>query len=161
MALPLEHIRILDVGTLTPGKYCTFILGDLGAEVIRVERPISTDAPEADRLPDEDLILNRNKRSITLNLKADAARQVFYRLSEEADVILESYRPGLHDRTRRPPTDSVASTFAPARAPAATAARKSMRPLARFPMATSLTEGAVAWKASFPNPLGASKLWPA
>jgi len=98
MTLPLEHIRVLDVGTLTPGKYCTFILGDLGADVIRVERPISTDAPEADRLSDEDLILNRNKRSIALNLKADAARQVFCRLSEEADVILESYRPGVAKR---------------------------------------------------------------
>ena len=59
MILPLEDIKILDVGTLTPGKYCTFILGDLGAEVTRVERPIPTDTPEADRLSDEDLILNR------------------------------------------------------------------------------------------------------
>ena len=98
MTLPLEHIKILDVGTLTPGKYCTFMLGDLGADVIRVERPIPTNASEADRLSDEDLILNRNKRSITLNLKAEAARQVFYRLSEESDVILESYRPGVTKR---------------------------------------------------------------
>ena len=98
MTLPLEDVKILDVGTLTPGKYCTFLLGDLGAEVIRVERPIRADAPEADRLSDEDLILNRNKKSITLNLKAEAARQVFYQLSEKSDVILESYRPGVTKR---------------------------------------------------------------
>jgi crotonobetainyl-CoA:carnitine CoA-transferase CaiB-like acyl-CoA transferase len=98
MTLPLDDVKVLDVGTLTPGKYCTFLLGDLGAEVIRVERPIRTDAPEADRLSDEDLILNRNKRSISLNLKAEAARQVFYHLSEKSDVILESYRPGVTKR---------------------------------------------------------------
>ena len=98
MTLPLEDIKILDVGTLTPGKYCTFILGDLGAEVTRVERPIPTDTPERDRLFDEDLILNRNKKSITLNLRSEDARQVFYQLSEKADVILESYRPGVTKR---------------------------------------------------------------
>lgn len=98
MTLPLEDMNILDVGTLTPGKYCTFILGDLGAEVTRVERPIPTDTPEAGRLSDEDLILNRNKKSVTLNLRTEEARQVFYQLSEKADVILESYRPGVTKR---------------------------------------------------------------
>jgi crotonobetainyl-CoA:carnitine CoA-transferase CaiB-like acyl-CoA transferase len=98
MTLPLEDIHILDVGTLTPGKYCTFILGDLGAEVTRVERPIPRNALEGDRLSDEDLILNRNKKSITLNLRTEEARQIFYQLSGKADVVLESYRPGV---TRR------------------------------------------------------------
>ena len=64
----------------------------------RVERPIPTDTPERDRLSDEDLILNRNKNSITLNLRSEDARQVFYQLSEKADVILESYRPGVTKR---------------------------------------------------------------
>ena len=98
MALPLQNIKILDLGTLTPGKYCTFLLGDFGAEVIRIERPVPDDAPESDRLSDEDLILNRNKRSITLNLKEAAAKQVFYQLSAKADVILESNRPGVARR---------------------------------------------------------------
>ena len=92
--LPLEGIRILDLGTMTPGKYCTFLLGDLGAEVIRVERPT---APST-AISDEDLALNRNKRSITLNLRSEEGKQVFYRLAQNADVILESNRPGVTKR---------------------------------------------------------------
>lgn len=92
--LPLEGIRVLDLGTMTPGKYCTFLLGDLGAEVIRVERPT---APSA-AISDEDLVLNRNKRSIALNLRTEEGKQVFYQLVQSADVILEGNRPGV---TRR------------------------------------------------------------
>jgi len=88
--LPLKGMRILDLGTMTPGKYCTFILADLGADVIRVERPVSASGS----IDDEDLILNRNKRSLTLNLKEPAAKQIFHRLAEDADIILESQRPG-------------------------------------------------------------------
>ena len=88
--LPLEGIKVLDLGTMTPGKYCTFILADLGAEVIRVERPVSP----SNSIDDEDLILNRNKRSLTLNLKETKARHIFLRLAQESDVILESHRPG-------------------------------------------------------------------
>jgi len=98
MTLPLAAFKVLDLGTLTPGKYCTFLLGDFGAEVIRVERPLSDAAPESARLSEEDLTLNRNKRSITLNLKEEAAKQIFYQLSTEADIVLESYRPGVTKR---------------------------------------------------------------
>ena len=91
---PLEGIRVLDLGTMTPGKYCTFIMADLGADVIRVERPISGDPS----ITDEDLILNRNKRSIALNLRTDGAKKIFYKLSRTADVILESNRPGVTGR---------------------------------------------------------------
>ncbi len=98
MGLALDGITVLDIGTLTPGKYCTFLLGDLGAEVIRIERPTPGDSPQSGHLSDEDLILNRNKRSITLNLKTEEARQVFYQLLAKADVILESYRPGVTKR---------------------------------------------------------------
>lgn len=94
MGLALDRITVLDIGTLTPGKYCTFLLGDLGAEVVRIERP----APPSGYLSDEDLVLNRNKRSITLNLKTDEARQVFYGLLDRADVVLESHRPGVTKR---------------------------------------------------------------
>jgi len=92
--LPLDGIGILDLGTMTPGKYCTFLLGDLGAEVIRVERPT---APST-AISDEDLALNRNKRSIALNLRTEEGKQVFYRLAQNADVILESNRPGVTKR---------------------------------------------------------------
>jgi len=92
--LPLEGIKVLDLGTMTPGKYCTFLLGDLGAEVIRVERPTGPSAA----ISDEDLALNRNKRSIALNLRTEEGKQVFYRLVQSADVILESNRPGVTKR---------------------------------------------------------------
>jgi len=98
MTLPLENIKVLDLGTQTPGKFCTFLLGDLGAEVIRIERPVPPGTPESSRLSDEDLLLNRNKRSITINMRSEEGRKIFYQLSEKVDVILESYRPGV---TRR------------------------------------------------------------
>ena len=93
-ALPLEGIKILDLGTMTPGKYCTLLLADLGAEVIRVERHSAV----SDRIDEEDLILNRNKKSIALNLRSDEGKQVFYQLAQDADVILESNRPGVVKR---------------------------------------------------------------
>ncbi len=109
--LPLEGIRILDLSRLAPGPYCTMLLGDLGADVLLVEEPAVSGAPTgrgqaARRLLDRDAservlafnALARNKRSITLNLKNEAARQVFYKLSESADVVLEGFRPGVVKR---------------------------------------------------------------
>lgn len=98
MKHPLENIKVLDLGTQTPGKFCTFLLGDLGAEVIRIERPVPGITSGAGQLSDEDLLLNRNKKSITVNMRSEEGKKIFYRLSEKADVILESYRPGV---TRR------------------------------------------------------------
>jgi len=92
--MPLEGLKILDLGTMTPGKYCTLLLADLGADVIRIERSNASGSP----ISEEDLILNRNKRSIALNLKIEEGRQIFYRLAEKADVILESNRPGAAKR---------------------------------------------------------------
>jgi len=89
--LPLEGISVLDLGTMTPGKYCTQMLADLGADVIRVERHTAV----SDRIDEEDLVLNRNKRSIALNLKTEEGKQVFYRLAQNTDVIIESNRPGV------------------------------------------------------------------
>jgi|TARA_Y100000310_G_scaffold338477_1_gene428220 crotonobetainyl-CoA:carnitine CoA-transferase CaiB-like acyl-CoA transferase len=90
----LDGITILDVGTLTPGKYCTYLLANLGAEVIRVERPVSTVRP----VDDEDLILNQGKRSVTLNLRSDAGKDLYLRLAAGADVVIEGNRPGTADR---------------------------------------------------------------
>jgi crotonobetainyl-CoA:carnitine CoA-transferase CaiB-like acyl-CoA transferase len=94
MKAPLEGIAILDVGTLTPGKYCTFLLADLGAAVLRIERPVGRPAP----ISSEDLVLNRAKRSMTLNLREEAGREILYRLVETGDVLIESYRPGVAER---------------------------------------------------------------
>jgi alpha-methylacyl-CoA racemase len=93
---PLEGVRILDVGTATPGKYCGLLLAEAGADVIRIERPIrATDQPS---ISSEDLALNRGKRSMTLNLRAPEARAIFDRLVATSDVVIESNRPGVAAR---------------------------------------------------------------
>jgi crotonobetainyl-CoA:carnitine CoA-transferase CaiB-like acyl-CoA transferase len=98
MTLALEGIGILDMGTPLPGKYCTFLLADLGAEVIRVERPLPPSYRQPASPSAEDLMLNRNKKSITLNLRTEEARRVFYQLVDNTDVVLEGNRPGAAKR---------------------------------------------------------------
>src|SRR3989304_1656709 len=97
----LEGIRVLDLTRLAPGPFCTMLLGDLGADAIVVE-----EAPGAGRRVDVGMsgrtqafnALGRNKRSIGLNLKDDAARGVFYLLAEMALVVMEGFRPGVVKR---------------------------------------------------------------
>lgn len=103
MSLPLEGIRILDLSRLLPGGYATFLLAALGAEVIKVEEPGSGDyvrwtPPMHGEISSGHLALNRGKRSITLNLKAPGAAAVLERLVADADVLVESFRPGVLDR---------------------------------------------------------------
>jgi crotonobetainyl-CoA:carnitine CoA-transferase CaiB-like acyl-CoA transferase len=92
---PLDRIKVLDLTRHAPGPYCTMILGDLGADILKVEGG-SSDlvAPEfpAPNSPYDPL--NRNKRSIILNLRMNEAREIFYRLAAEADVVVEGFRPG-------------------------------------------------------------------
>ncbi len=94
MNAALDGIRILDVGTLTPGKYCTYLLADLGAEVVRVERPVQDPGP----VDDEDLVLNQGKQSIAINLRTDEGKALFLDLAADADVVIEGNRPGTADR---------------------------------------------------------------
>ena len=108
--LPLEGIRVLDLSRLAPGPYCSMLLADLGADVLLVEEPLGTGGrltgSAARRLLDRDVseramvfnALSRNKRSIALNLKSEEARNVFYRLTEKSDVVLEGFRPGVVKR---------------------------------------------------------------
>src|SRR3972149_6034146 len=99
--MPLEGIRVLDLPRLAPGPYCTMLLGDLGADVIVVE-----EAPGAGRRFDIGMgeraqafnALGRNKRSVGLNLKDERAREVFYRLVDGADVVVDGFRPGVVKR---------------------------------------------------------------
>ncbi len=98
--VPLEGIRILDLARLGPGPHCAQILGDLGADIIRVEEPGRGRGRRAGRmlrLPD-DAAIRRNSRSIGLNLKSDEGRQAFYKLAASADVIMEGFRPGVAER---------------------------------------------------------------
>ena len=104
--LALSRLRVLDLSRLAPGPYCTMLLGDLGADVLVIDdardaRPEPAAAPHDEtalRRAASDATLRRNKRSLALNLKTDAARRVFYRLADEADIVLEGFRPGVVKR---------------------------------------------------------------
>jgi crotonobetainyl-CoA:carnitine CoA-transferase CaiB-like acyl-CoA transferase len=102
--LPLEGIKILDLSRLAPGPFCSMMLGDLGADVLLVEAPADGKmAAFMGRGTDPELaaainVFGRNKRSIVLNLREEAAREVFYKLADTADVVLEGFRPGVVKR---------------------------------------------------------------
>src|SRR5437764_14514411 len=106
MSLPLSGIRILDLSRLLPGAYASQMMADFGADVIKVEEPESGDygrfvPPHGpDWMSLYFTAINSNKLSITLNLKKDEGRDVFLRLVRDADVVLESFRPGVMDRLR-------------------------------------------------------------
>ncbi|RME38753.1 MAG: CoA transferase, partial [Thermoflexia bacterium] len=101
---PLSSIRVLDLSRLLPGPYCSLILADYGAEVIRVEPPGGGDWTRyvpplaADGQSVLFHTVNRGKKSITLNLKGEEGRAIFLRLVETADVLLETFRPGTMER---------------------------------------------------------------
>ncbi len=98
--LALEGIRILDLARLGPGPHCAQILGDLGADIIRVEEPGPGRGRRAGRmlrLPG-DAAIRRNSRSIALNLNSDEGRQLFYKLAASADAVVEGFRPGVARR---------------------------------------------------------------
>jgi crotonobetainyl-CoA:carnitine CoA-transferase CaiB-like acyl-CoA transferase len=99
---PLAGLRVLDLTEHMAGPFCTMILADLGAEVVKVERPGRGDASRAmgdgsERNPYFRYI-NRNKKSVTLDYKAPAGREVFLRLVAAVDVLVENYRPTVMER---------------------------------------------------------------
>ena len=96
MALPLKGIRIIDSALQFPGPYCTMLLADLGAEVIKIEQPGSGDP--ARKIPYIYESINRNKKSLSLNLKTREAREILYKLVENCDVFTEGFRPGVAKR---------------------------------------------------------------
>jgi alpha-methylacyl-CoA racemase len=108
MSLPLEGIRVLDLSRLLPGGFCSLLLADFGAEVLKVEDTgmgdyIRWSPPYVEGAAESAksalfLALNRNKRSIRLDLKHDEGREALLRLVAEHDVVLESFRPGVLDR---------------------------------------------------------------
>ncbi len=108
MSLPLEGLRVLDLTRLLPGGFCSMLLADFGADVIKVEDTAAGDyvrwAPPfyegVERSAGSALFLslNRGKRSIRIDLKSQAGKEVLLRLARDADVLLESFRPGVLDR---------------------------------------------------------------
>jgi crotonobetainyl-CoA:carnitine CoA-transferase CaiB-like acyl-CoA transferase len=101
---PLAGIRVLDLSRVLAGPLCTQVLGDLGADVVKVERPVEGDdtrhwgPPFAGEDAAYFLSLNRNKRSIALDLQTGEGRDAVRRLAQGSDVLIENFRPGLMDR---------------------------------------------------------------
>jgi crotonobetainyl-CoA:carnitine CoA-transferase CaiB-like acyl-CoA transferase len=97
----LDGVRVLDLTRLYPGPYCTMMMADMGADVIKVESPGEGDYMRKMGPSDGSgdslyfQLLNRNKKSITLNLKAGKGVELFLRLAETADVVIEGFRPGV------------------------------------------------------------------
>lgn len=96
----LTGIRVLDMSRLLPGPYCTMLLADFGAEVIKIEEPGKGDysrsfPPFLKDFGYWHLQLNRNKQSVVLDLKSEEGKNIFLELVKTADVVVESYRPGV------------------------------------------------------------------
>jgi formyl-CoA transferase len=104
MDRPLEGIRVLDLSRVLAGPYCTMTLGDLGADVIKVEQPGAGDdtrrwgPPWAGTESAYYLCVNRNKRSITLDLKSDEGKEILTSLAKSSDIVVENFKVGALDR---------------------------------------------------------------
>src|SRR3954465_4682 len=101
---PLSGTRVVDLTRALAGPYCTLILGDMGADVIKIELPGSGDEtrqwgpPFIDGEASYFMSVNRNKRSVVLDLKSDNGIAALKKLTESADVLVENFRPGTMER---------------------------------------------------------------
>jgi crotonobetainyl-CoA:carnitine CoA-transferase CaiB-like acyl-CoA transferase len=101
---PLEDIFVLDLSRILSGPFCTMMLGDMGATVVKVEPPPRGDdtrlwgPPFINGISTYFLSINRNKRSIGLNLKSPQGQEVLWKLVDRADVLVENFRPGVLDK---------------------------------------------------------------
>ncbi|WP_411504430.1 CaiB/BaiF CoA transferase family protein [Brevibacillus centrosporus] len=100
----LDHIRVLDLSRTLAGPFCTMLLGDMGADIIKVEQPDVGDEtrrftpPTWDGISSYYLASNRNKRSITVDLKGEEGREIIYELAKTADILVENFRTGALDQ---------------------------------------------------------------
>jgi len=100
---PLQSIRVLDLSRLLPGPFCTMLLADFGAEVIKIEAPDLGDYARhyEPKIAENSVMfhsLNRNKKSVTIDLKTDEGKDQFFQMVRKADVVVESFRPGVMKR---------------------------------------------------------------
>ena len=122
MAGTLEGIRVIDCGVMQLGPTAATLLGDLGADVIKVEPPVTGEmgrgiealTSAASRINAKGShfeIWNRNKRSVTLDLNKEPGRQVFYRLVAASDVVLNNWRNGVAEYKRLKARDLVSEVY--------------------------------------------------
>jgi crotonobetainyl-CoA:carnitine CoA-transferase CaiB-like acyl-CoA transferase len=103
MTLPLQGVKVLDLTSVMAGPYCAMVLGDMGADVIKIESFPGGDTSRSfdPKVNGESYcfaVLNRNKRSLALDLKAPKGKEVVLKLAAQADIVLENFRPGVVDR---------------------------------------------------------------
>ena len=114
-AAPLAGLRVLDASRVLAGPFCGQLLGDLGAEVVKVERPGGGDEtrswgpPFAGDLSAYFLSCNRNKKAVTLDLAVPAGVALFHQLARRSDVVLENFRPGSSARLGISPDQLLAT----------------------------------------------------
>ena len=101
----LKGIKIIDLTRFVAGPHCALVLSDLGAEVIKIEKPNKGDdlriiGPKVDNISLWAAVLNRGKKSLSLNLKSEEGRLIFFKLLKTADVILENFRPGVMEKLK-------------------------------------------------------------
>lgn len=102
MSAPLDGVKVIDLSLLLPGPLCSMYLADMGAEVIKIENPRAYDgtramSKSANGLPGLFFMTNRNKKAITLNLKKEKSKEILFKLLEDADILLEGFRPDALD----------------------------------------------------------------
>lgn len=103
MSLPLNGLKILDFSTLLPGPYATQLLSDMGADVLRIESPTRPDLlkmmpPMVGKVSAAHATINRNKKSLALDLKKPQAKDIIKKLLSEYDIVVEQFRPGVMSR---------------------------------------------------------------
>ena len=102
--LPLQDIKVIDFSQILAGPFCTMLLADMGADVVKIEKPNGGDdtrrygPPFIEGESAAFLTLNRNKRSIVLDLKSEQGLSIVRRMLEDADVMIHNFRPGVVDR---------------------------------------------------------------
>ena len=108
LPLPLRNIRVLDLTHIVAGPFCSMILGDMGAEVIKIERPGTGEQARANQpimhndkgesISARFLGVNRNKKSVSLDLRDSRAKKAFEKMIRESDVMIDNWGPGAMDR---------------------------------------------------------------
>ena len=103
MSKPLEGVRVLDLTRVLAGPYCTMMLSDLGAEIIKVEVPGTGDdsrafGPFRNGTSLYFITINRGKESIAINLKTEAGKKLLKDLAAKCDVVVENFRPGTMEK---------------------------------------------------------------